>query len=206
MIAPSSRPADSFPPANLTETQEDEHSVLVEIATGLGPRGSQSLFIGNQIAADDPVLLQETGITSSLNVAVNVWMDPLALPDGTTVRRTHIGLIDGAGNTPQHVLGAVLAVDGIFWQASPGKPHYPPHRTGNLLVHCRGGRSRSASVIALYLTLIAPEVFRSFDEAVNFIREKRQLDDSQPNATMMALGHAVEEMIKNSNIKLFERS
>ncbi|MEH0069231.1 hypothetical protein V6L77_01085 [Pannonibacter sp. Pt2-lr] len=72
-----------------------------------------------------------------MNLAVNVEMAPLALSDGTTIRRTHIGLIDGPGNAPQHLLAGVMALHGMLTQDSPGKPHYPPHRPGHVLVHCR---------------------------------------------------------------------
>jgi hypothetical protein len=171
---------------SLTDEQEDELPVLLPVADRCGPHGVK-LFIGNRIAADNAALLRSQGITSTMNLAVNIEMAPLALGDGTFVRRTHIGLIDGPGNTANHLLAAVLALDGILGQASPGKAHYPPHRAGNVLVHCRGGRSRSATVIALYLHLAQPSRFPSLDAALDHIRAIRKLDSDQPAAAMIAL-------------------
>lgn len=176
----------------LTDEQEDEQPVLLPVAGPCGPHGA-TLFIGNRIAAADPVLLLSQGITSTMNLAVNIEMAPLALGDGTCVRRTHIGLIDGPGNTPNHLLSAVLALDGILGQASPGKAHYPRHRAGNILVHCRGGRSRSATVIALYLHLAQPTRFPSLDAALDHIRAIRKLDGSQPAASIIALARMALE-------------
>lgn len=173
----------------LTDAQEDELPVLLPVAGPFGP-AQATIYLGNRVAADDAALLLAAGITSTMNLAVNVEMEPLALGDGSFVRRTHIGLIDGPGNTPNHLLAAVLALDGILGQASPGKAHYPMHRAGNVLVHCRGGRSRSATVIALYLHLARPERFPTLDVALAEIRRLRKLEASQPAASMIALAEA----------------
>ncbi|WEK51290.1 MAG: protein phosphatase [Candidatus Kaistia colombiensis] len=173
----------------LTDEQEDELPVLLPIAGPFGP-WEATIYIGNRVAADDAALPLAENITSTMNLAVNVEMPPLALGDGSFVRRTHIGLIDGPGNTPTHLLSAVLGLDGILGQASPGKAHYPPHRPGNVLVHCRGGRSRSATVIALYLHLARPDRFPTLDAALAQIRALRKLEASQPAASMIALAEA----------------
>lgn len=170
----------------MSEEQEDQIPVLVPILPGIGAAG-RTLFIGNAVAANDARLLLDNGVTSTMNLAVNIELPPLSLGDGTVVRRTHIGLIDGPGNIPQHLLGAVFVLQGILSQKSPGKAHYPPHRAGNVLVHCRGGRSRSASVIALYLHLYWPERFPIFDNALSHVRSCRGLDETQPQAAMLDL-------------------
>lgn len=168
---------------HLAETDEDLLPVLLPVAETPSAR----LYLGNRIAADDAQLLQSRGITSTMNLAVNVEMAPLTLADGTAVRRTHVGLIDGPGNAPAHLLGAALVIGGILGQASPGKAHYPPHRPGNLLVHCRGGRSRSVGVLALYLVLAQPGQFPDLASALAHLRRLRGLPPTQPNADMLAL-------------------
>jgi myo-inositol-1(or 4)-monophosphatase len=177
--------------APLTEAEEDRLPVLMPVFDTKAAR----LFIGNKVAAESPDLLLAGEVTSTMNLAVNIEMRPLTLADGTAVRRTHIGLIDGPGNTPRHLLGAVLTVAGILGQASPGKAHYPPHRPGNLLVHCRGGRSRSATVLALYLTLAHGEAFPSFEAAINHVRARRGLGTDQPQPAMLDLAARALELL-----------
>lgn len=161
------------------------------------PNGA-TIFIGNRVAAEDPYLLLEHGITATMNLAVNIELMPLALSDGTVIRRTHIGLIDGPGNRPQHLLSAVLALHGILGQESPGKGHYPLHRRGNVLVHCRGGRSRSATVVALYLRMAHPDRFPSFEDAIDHVRNVRGLATDQPQSAMLELARDVINNLKLS--------
>lgn len=184
-------PSSSHPvPADALEAAEDARPFLVCVQENVCERAAR-LYLGNRVAADDPDLLFQHGVTSTLNLAVNIEMAPLALPDRTVVRRTHIGLIDGAGNVAPHILAAVFAIQGILGQASPGKPSYPPHRAGHLLVHCRGGRSRSVTVLALYLTLAHSDRYPSFDAAVEHLRELRGLSGDYPKAEMMKLGRVL---------------
>ncbi len=179
MIATNTKPL-------LTDAQEDATPILLPVVDGINAEGA-ILHIGNRIAADDAQLLLRHGITSTMNLAVNIEMPSLMLPDGTHVRRTHIGLIDGPGNIAHHLLGAVLVLHGIINQQSPGKAHYPPHRSGNVLVHCRGGRSRSAGTIALYLHLARSERFPAFEDALLHVRSCRGLDETQPQPAMLDL-------------------
>lgn len=177
-------------PDKAEEQRADAVAALFEV---LGPEklGARRLFIGNRVAADDAPLLLRHDITSTMNLAVNIELAPLALGDGTVVRRTHIGLIDGPGNQPQHLLGAVLTLHGLLGQDSPGKKSYPPHRKGNVLVHCRGGRSRSAGMLALYLCLVFPDDFPTLDEALAHIRSVRGLSTAYPLPAMIELAEAV---------------
>jgi myo-inositol-1(or 4)-monophosphatase len=170
----------------MTEEEEDRLPVLLPVLADIDAAG-RTLFIGNAVAANDAILLLRNGITSTMNLAVNIEMPPLALDDGSVVRRTHIGLIDGPGNIAHHLLGAVLVLHGIINQQSPGKAYYPPHRAGNVLVHCRGGRSRSAGTIALYLHLARPEHFPAFEDALLHVRSCRGLDETQPQPAMLDL-------------------
>lgn len=178
----------------LSEEEEDRLPVLLPVIEATGSRGAR-LYLGNRVAADDANLLLAHDITSTMNLAVNTELLPLMLPDGTHVRRTHIGLIDGPGNAPQHLLAAVMAIAGIVEQASPGKSHYPPHRAGNILVHCRGGRSRSVTVIALYLLLFHGERFPRLEDTLGHLRQIRGLDETQPQKAMVALAQRLLEKL-----------
>lgn len=171
------------------EAVEDIRPILIPVATGLGPDGI-SLFIGNLAAAEDAAALQAAGISDSLNTALNLFPGPLTLPDGSALRRLQLGMVDGPGNDPHLLLAAVLALHALVLQHMPGKPHYPPARRGHVLVHCRGGRSRSTTVLALYLHLHRPGEFPALADALAHIRHLRGLDDSYPLPPMIALAEA----------------
>lgn len=185
MTTPHGLPRDV--PAH--EATEDARPILIPVATGLGPDGI-SLFIGNLAAAEDPAALQAAGITDSLNTALNLFPGPLALPDGTMLRRLQLGMVDGPGNDPHLLLAAVLALHAVVSRHMPGKPHYPPARRGHVLVHCRGGRSRSTTVLALYLHLHRAAQFPTLSAALDHLRQLRGLDAGYPLPPMIALAEA----------------
>lgn len=162
-----------------TEQCEDRQSLIWTVEQHVGPYDT-TLFLGNGQAACDGELLMARGITSALNVAVNLPLAPLILPDGMLLRRNHVGLIDGAGNSAPHLMAAVLALVGLLTQASPGKANYPDHRPGNILVHCFGGRSRSVAVLALFLHLALAERYPTLKDALDHLRRVRGLDQTQP--------------------------
>ncbi|WJS84063.1 protein phosphatase [Paracoccus sp. TOH] len=174
------------------ERAENDTAILVPVHDLVLPPGRICrLHVGNLAGASDGAALSDAGITSSLNVSLNVDVGPLPLPDGTHMRRAKVGLIDGAGNTPAHLAAAVLALEGLVTQASPGKPHYPAHRAGHVLVHCRGGRSRSVIVLAIYLHLRAVGTFPTLDSAVSHIRRARGNSDIYPLPPMLDLARVV---------------
>lgn len=173
-----------------TEAREDVRPVLVPVGEALGA-DRLTLFIGNLPAAEDADLLGQAGITESLNVALNLCPGPLVLPDGTQVRRYQVGLIDGPGNDPHLLAAAVQIVCGLIRTHTPGKPHYPPHRRGHVLVHCRGGRSRSALVAALSLHVLDQAQFPTLDAALDHVRTGRGLDSTYPLPPMITLGQEV---------------
>ncbi|XBS68551.1 protein phosphatase [Acerihabitans sp. KWT182] len=158
---------------------EDSRPLLWLVENHVGPYDA-TLFLGNGLAASDGGLLAAKGITSALNVAVNLPLAPLTLPDGMLLRRSHVGLIDGRGNTPPHLLAAMLALVGLLTQASPGKSGYPAHRPGNILVHCRGGRSRAVAVLALFLHLGLTDRYPTLKDAFDHLRGVRGLDNNEP--------------------------
>lgn len=170
-----------------SELAEDEATLLIPVHDLPACR----LYVGNLPGACDGAALLAAGITSSLNVSLNIDAPPLQLPDGTHMRRSKVGLIDGAGNAPSHLAAAVLALDGLVRQASPGKPHYPAHRAGNVLVNCRGGRSRSVTVLALYLHLKAPDAYPTFPAAVAHVRGLRGSSETYPLPPMIALAETL---------------
>jgi hypothetical protein len=90
-------------------------------------------------------------------------------------------LMSGALMTVDSELEEAGAVAGMArWQrmvriTMPEKESYPVKKSGNIPVHCRGGRSRSVAVSALCLHLKYPGRWPTFDEALQYVREKRQI-------------------------------
>ena len=161
------------------------HAVVSLIETGLGP-DKCSIYIGGTMAARDIGLIRERDITTVVNCAVNLDVnyvtDPVEPIDGDKrayglgpVRVFKLGLVDGPGNTDDMMLASYLLLDGAIRQVIPEKKSYPLRRKGNVLVHCRGGRSRSTALVALYLHLNRPGKFPTLNSALAFVREKRGL-------------------------------
>ena len=48
-----------------------------------------------------------------------------------------------------------------------------------MLVHCRGGRSRSVALVALYLHRRQPGTFPKLDDAIQHVRVMRQLHEGE---------------------------
>ncbi|TYC61730.1 dual specificity protein phosphatase family protein [Rhodobacterales bacterium] len=174
------------------EAREDDRPLLFPVIEGVGPH-EKTLYLGNLAAAENAEQLMAVDITETLNVSINMFPGPLILPDGVHVRRYQIGMIDGAGNSPYLMAAAVHAVEGLMRGYVPAKPHYPKHRKGNILVHCRGGRSRSVALIALWLATFAEEGFGGFEAALVHLRTLRGLDDTYPLIPMLALARDVLE-------------
>lgn len=174
----------------LSEAREDVRPLIYPVAENVGPH-NKTLFLGNLAAAEDAGCLLQAGITETLNVSINMFPGPLTLADGVHVRRYQIGMIDGAGNSPHLMAAAVHTVEGLMRSYVPAKPHYPKHRNGHVLVHCRGGRSRSVSLIALWLAAFLPQQFESFEAALAHLRNLRGLDEKYPLPPMLALAEEV---------------
>lgn len=172
------------------EAAEDRRPLLWQVSDAPGP-GLGALWLGNLPAAEDGAALQQAGIAASLNLAMNIFPGPLVRPDGLHLRRYQIGLLDGPGNAPESLAAAVTLIDGLAAIYTEGKPHYPAHARGGLLVHCRGGRSRSVTVLALWLHLRRPAEFPRFEDALAHLRALRGLDDGYPLPPMLALAREV---------------
>ncbi len=162
-----------------------EHPTISLIEENLQP-GGFSLFIGGTDAARDVDLLRQHQIAIVVNCAVNLDINYVDNPrepaDGEKcaygngpVRVYKIGLVDGSGNSEHMMLSGYLLLDGAIRQELPEKISYPNRQKGNVLVHCRGGRSRSTAIVALYLHLQAAEKFPTFDKALEHVREMRSL-------------------------------
>lgn len=105
-------------------------------------------------------------------VAVN---DDLCASGYADIRYYKLGMIDGDGSPDTMMLGAYYILDGALRQTMPKRPTYPFVDGGNILVNCRGGRSRSVSLVALFLHKQQPHLFPTLDAAVAHIREHREL-------------------------------
>jgi hypothetical protein len=162
-----------------------QHPTISLIETDLDP-GGFSLYIGGTDAARDVALLREHNVSIVVNCAVNLDINYVSEPNepaegekcahGTgPVRTFKLGLVDGPGNPQYMMLAGYLLLDGAVRQVLPEKTSYPQRRQGNVLVHCRGGRSRSTVLVALYLHLSRPDKFPKLDTAIAHVREKREL-------------------------------
>ncbi len=158
------------------------------IARGLDPYGAD-IFIGGTAAARDEGLLRRHGISTVVNTAVNVDVNYVAGPDegdgegesGALYRSGFapfrvftLGLVDGE-NPRGMMLGGYCILYGALHQTLPVKESYPRQERGNVLVHCREGRSRSVALAALYLHLQDPVRFPELEDAIGLVREKRGL-------------------------------
>lgn len=159
------------------------------IETGLGEDGV-SLFIGGSDGARDIALLTAHGITTVVNCAVNLDFNYVAEPAQSgepgkvaaghgVVRAYKIGLIDGDGNPERMMLAGYYILDGALKQVMPEKLSYPHRERGNVLVHCRGGRSRSVALTALYLHKNLPQRYPTLDDALAHVRCKRELQPDE---------------------------
>jgi len=159
---------------------------MTRVAEGIGEH-QVTLFVGDQIAASDDRMLREHGIMNVLNCAVNCDVnyvdETLDLNPGgcnrvfgfAPVRVHKVGMIDGFGNDPMLLFSAVHVLHGMLRQTFPDKQSYKLREQGNVLVHCRGGRSRSVAVAGLYMHRIFPQRWPSFEAAIDHIRKEREI-------------------------------
>lgn len=155
------------------------------IAKDLGP-DQVSLFISGTEGARDLDLLAQHGVTTVVNCAVNLDFNYVTEPkfeaDGNKcaagsapVRTYKIGLVDGPGNPEKMMLGGYYILESALTQTLPDKASYPVRARGNILVHCRGGRSRSVALVALFLHRQKPDLFPVLADAIAHVRETREL-------------------------------
>lgn len=156
---------------------------LVEEA--IAPYGVD-LFIGGTEGASDIDLLRAKGITTVVNCAINVDFNYVIAPEAEAashccghgngaMRYYKLGLVDGPGNPDTMMLAGYYLLRGAFEQRLPERASYRNRERGNVLVNCRGGRSRSVILAALFLRRILPERFPSLDRALDHVRTRREL-------------------------------
>ncbi len=186
------------------------HEVISLIETGLGP-DKCSIYIGGTAAARDLGLLRKHDIAIVVNCAINLDInyvsDPVESADGIRfshgvgpVRVFKLGLVDGHGNSEGMMFAAYLLLDGAIRQIIPERPSYPRRAKGNVLVHCRGGRSRSTALVALYLHLNRPGMFPTLDHALAHVRNKRGLHpdewETAPKPMLLESARTAAEMAR----------
>jgi hypothetical protein len=158
-------------------------SLIVE---DLPPFGVK-LFVGDAQAGADLELLQANDIAIVVNCAVNLDINYTNTVGATSphgpVRTYKLGLIDDAGNPDTMLLAGYYLLDGALHQQLPDRSSYPHRRKGNVLLHCRGGRSRSVALAALYLHIQMPDRFADLDAAIAHLRTTRQLHPDEWSET-----------------------
>ena len=149
------------------------------------PRHGPGLYVGGMEGAGDLGLLAAHGITTVVNCAVNLDLNYASAPfpeaPGASlygigaVRYYKLGLIDGPGNPQTMMLAGFYLLRGAFEQRLPEKHTYPRRERGHILVNCRGGRSRSVALVALFLHVEMPERYPTLDDALAHVRARREL-------------------------------
>jgi myo-inositol-1(or 4)-monophosphatase len=109
-------------------------------------------------------------------------------------------MIDGPGNPESMVLAGYHLMRSALDQVLPEKASYKVREKGNILVNCRGGRSRSVTIVALFLHLEYPDRYPTLDSAIAHIREKRELHPDEwyetPKPALIHLAERAASMEK----------
>ena len=72
-------------------------------------------------------------------------------------------------------LPAYYILEGALHQTLPERQSYPVRERGNILVHCRGGRSRSVALVALFLLHHQSDLYPTLADAISHVRKAREL-------------------------------
>ncbi|WP_454702907.1 dual specificity protein phosphatase family protein [Agrobacterium burrii] len=174
----------------LSHEQESGELPKLSRIYGQHPLYGVDLFISGKEGASDLNLLRQNGITTVVNCAVNLDFNFVEQPQVVSdhegsiygpgeIRYYKIGLIDGAGNPDTQMVAAHYILRAALEQVLPDKPSYPRRERGSVLINCRGGRSRSVAVVALFLHLTLPVEFPTLDDAIDFVRVKRELPENE---------------------------
>ncbi len=203
------------------ETKHEDRQMTTKSPRHARPRISRILenvvpygvdiFISGSDGASDIALLRENGITTVVNCAVNLDFNFVTNPAVEAsetqvdhgfgpVRYYKLGLIDGAGNPETMMLAGYYLLQGAFRQILPEKESYPLRERGNVLVNCRGGRSRSVALVSLFLHHEMPELFPTLDAALDHVRGRRELRPDEwfesPKPVLVAAARWASEWIR----------
>lgn len=145
-----------------------------------------AVYVGGREGMSNVPLLRSHGITTVVNCAVNLDVNLVDMPDPTmdeghltyghgAFRYYKLGLVDGAGNAETMMLAGYYQLLGALSQILPERASYPLRKRGNVLVNCRGGRSRSVALVALLLHKQMPERYPTMDASLEHVRIRREL-------------------------------
>ncbi|QTF07583.1 inositol monophosphatase [Brenneria izadpanahii] len=167
------------------------------------------IYIGGSAGVTDLALLEQHGIKTVINCAVNLDIDWVSSPEANMrahllnhgsgpIRYYKLGLVDGSGNEPAMLHAGYHLMRSALLQQIPDKPSYRNRERGNILVNCRGGRSRSVALVALFMHLECPERYPTLESAIAHVRDKRQLHPDEwyetPKPALIALAQRAIEM------------
>lgn len=131
----------------------------------------QLLYIGNEHIACDECALKRLKIKKILNVSNNCEM-PFDIYQKLNIDHMHICIKDHSDAPIMDYLDEMLKFI-----------HSAITNNESILVHCKKGRSRSASVVIAYIITYGRPLYEesnaSFDDALKFVSMKRQ--NIQPN-------------------------
>lgn len=168
------------------------------------PGWNVDLYIGGREAVCNPKLLAAHDIKIIVNCAINFDVnfvtgsqpdDKEILASGPGLLRYYkLGLVDDAGNSDTMLLSGYYLLRGALEQTFPERASYPHREKGNVLVNCRAGRSRSVTLVALFLHLEMPEIYPTLTAAIAHVRIQRQLHpDEWFETPKPQLIHAAEQ-------------
>ncbi|TDT74020.1 dual specificity protein phosphatase-like protein [Litoreibacter halocynthiae] len=145
-----------------------------------------ALYIGGREGTADLPLLKKHGISIVVNCAVNLDLNYVPTEEPSRIdapvpyghgalRYYKIGLVDGSGSPASMMLAGYYILRGALVQELPDRPSYPHRERGNILVNCRGGRSRSTALVSLFLQKSMPNTYPTMEAALAHVRERRKL-------------------------------
>ncbi|WP_315709840.1 inositol monophosphatase family protein [Brenneria uluponensis] len=217
-------------PVATTETPRTEEPADDEIKTPRYARPAISLiesdfpgwgmdiYIGGSAGATDLALLEQHNIRTIINCAVNLDIDWVSSPEPNMsahlinhgsgpIRYYKLGLVDGSGNAASMLHAGYHLMRSALLQQIPDKPSYRNREPGNILVNCRGGRSRSVALVALFMHLECPERYPTLASAIAHIRDKRQLHPDEwhetPKPILISLAQRaieIEQVLKAAGL------